>query len=310
MVISDSYIKYLGDCIFYDSGSLVYLVKYIGEETKVTLPQYIRDYDVFTYAFNGNDSIIELIIPDYVTNIGDASFAYMKSLQFVEIGNQVRNIGKEAFYHCDNLNNIIIGESVTNIGSSAFGWCTSIENIVIPNSVINISSEAFNNCSSLEYVIIGKAVSSLTYSIFSNCIQLSNIIVDENNEYYASIDGNLYSKDYKTIIKYAPGKKQTIFEIPNFVEIIGEQAFKYSSYIQSVIVPNSVKEISSGAFSKCISLSEINIPKSVSQMGLWVFSNSSPTVRCEIESQPEEWNVNWSGSSNISIVWGYNANQD
>ena len=63
----------------------------------------------------------------------------------------------------------------------------------------------------------GIAVTSIEEGAFLDCIALTSISVDENNTVYKSIDGNLYSKDGKTLVQYAVGKQDKSFVIPDSV---------------------------------------------------------------------------------------------
>jgi hypothetical protein len=78
---------------------------------------------------------------------------------------------------------------------------------------------------------------------------LTSITVDEGNQYYKSIDGNLYTKDGKTLIQYAAKKDNTSFEIPDSVTSIGDFAFAYCFDLKSITIPDSVTSIGSSAFS-------------------------------------------------------------
>ena len=102
---------------------------------------------------------------------------------------------------------------------------------------------------------------------FYDCTSLTSIKVDENNANYKSIDGNLYSKDGKTLIQYAIGKTATSFDIPNSVISIGDDAFSFCTSLTSVVIPNSVTSIGNYAFAWCESLTSIVIPNSVISIG-------------------------------------------
>ena len=62
-------------------------------------------------------------------------------------------------------------------------------------------------------------------------------------------------------------------ELPDSLEIIGEEAFMNSTTLQSVTVPQGTVEIGDRAFSGCSSLSRIIIPSSVERMGLACLSD-------------------------------------
>ncbi len=73
---SESYLKYVDNFIFIDTGSSVYLVKYIGTPIDVVLPEYNggQVYEICDYAFFGCTSLTSIVIPDSVTVIGNFAF--------------------------------------------------------------------------------------------------------------------------------------------------------------------------------------------------------------------------------------------
>ena len=191
-----------------------------------------------------------------------------------------------AFSERYNLTSITIPEGVKRIESCAFQECTNLKNIVIPSSITSIS----------------------TNGTFDNCVSLTSIIVDENNNHYKSIDGNLYSKDGKTLVRYTAGKTDTSFIIPEGVTTIGCEAFGDCSSLTSVTIPNSVKSIKNNAFNDCTNLSSIVIPSSVTSMEWMVFTDcNNLTIYCEAETQPAGWYSDWN-YSNCPVVWGHKEN--
>ena len=107
-------------------------------------------------------------------------------------------------------------------------------------------------------------------------------------EYYQTIDGNLYSKDGKTLLRYDPGNDSTSFVVPDFVESIGEYAFCACDSLESIIIPESVVNIGDCAFA----------------------SLDSVTVYCEAESQPSGWHKDWclNYDHKTPVIWGYTGN--
>lgn len=57
------------------------------------------------------------------------------------------------------------------------------------------------------------------------CYSLKNIDVHENNAYYKSVDGKLYSKDGTKFIQYALGKPDETFLVDSSVYEISYRAF-------------------------------------------------------------------------------------
>ena len=164
------------------------------------------------------------------------------------------------------------GKAVTSIGSWAFAGCTQLTNITIPNGVISIGHKAFDNCTSLISITIPNSVTSIDSYAFYGCTKLVSITVAQNNEHYKSINGNLYTKDGKTLIQYAVGKTDVSFSISNSVTSIDDSAFYGCSSLTSITIPDSVTSIGSWAFAYCTNLTSITIPNSVTSIGDGAFS--------------------------------------
>lgn len=231
-------------------------------------------------------------------------------------GKPVTTVGNSAFQDCISLISVTIPNSVTSIGTSAFSGCTALTKISIPDSITSVGGSAFSTCDALQYntygnanylgnnsnpylvLIKGSNTSITSCSIpsgtqiiyngaFSSCRALTNISVDTSNQYFKAIDGNLYSKDGKTIIRYAPGKTATSFKIPNTVTNIGTSAFTHSTSLAEVIIPVSVTKIGSSAFNGCSNLMAFYYEgtvaewKSISKSSIWgILENKKRTVYC------------------------------
>ena len=258
-------------------------------------------------AFYNCSSLTSVVIGNGVTSIGSYAFYNCSSLTSVVIPASVTLIDYEAFRSCDSLTNIevradntayqsidgnlytkdgttliqytigktatsfTIPDSVTSIDEYAFSGCSSLTSVVIPDSVTSIGSRTFYRCSSLTNVVIGNGVTSIGMYVFDDCDSLTSIEVSADNATYQSIDGNLYSKNGKTLIRYAIGKMETSFTIPNGVTLIGTSAFDGCNSLTSVVIPNGVTSIGMYAFDGCSSLTSIVIPDSVTFIGRQAF---------------------------------------
>lgn len=190
-------------------------------------------------------------------------------------GLPVTRIREYAFFNKDSIVSVIIPDTVTIIDNSAFDNCDNLENISMSDSVKIIGDYAFAGCPLLKSIAIGDLVESIGESAFSRCASLVSIDVDENNKHYKSIDGNIYSKDGKTFVRYAMGKKDSEFIVPEFVTGIADSAFAGCEFLKSITLPNSLESIGHRAFGNCVSLTSITIPDSVTNIGVWAFYNCS-----------------------------------
>ncbi|MBR3864012.1 MAG: leucine-rich repeat domain-containing protein [Clostridia bacterium] len=239
-------------------------------------------------AFYGCSSLTSVVIPNSVTVIGDDAFYNCRSLTLIEIPNSVTSIGEDAFACCSSLTSITVSEEneyysslngnlynkdKTTLIQYAIG--KTEDTLEIPDSVTSIGNYALAYCNSLTSIKIPNSVTSIGDEAFYCCDSLTSITVDENNEYYSSLNGNLYNKDKTTLIQYAIGKQDDLFTIPNSVTSIGDAAFAYCESLTTVEIPNSVTSIGDAAFYYCSSLTSVVVGDSVTSIGDYAFAYCS-----------------------------------
>ncbi len=223
-------------------------------------------------VFYGCTNLESVVIPDSVTSIGNAVFCGCTSLESAIIPDSVTSIGSGIFYGCEQLKEVTLSNNITSLDNYDSGdWddiykgffedCSSLVSITIPDSVANFGDEAFYGCTSLE-----------------------RINASENNEYFCSIDGILFSKDKTELIRYPEGNKNTDYFIPDSVTNIGNQAFFDCESLASITIPDSVTNIGDYAFANCKSLEIITIPDSVTSIGSSAFSHCESLESITIEN--------------------------
>ena len=156
---------------------------------------------------------------------------------------------------------------VTAIGYTAFQSCKGLKSIKIPESVTSIDVRAFEDCTALVSITIPKSVTNIGTNAFAYCLSLESITVEEGNSAYRSIDGNLYNIEGTELIQYAPGKKDTSFNVPNGVTIIRDSAFQSCESLTSVTMPNGVTSIGSYAFNGCTGLVSVSMQDGLTSIG-------------------------------------------
>ena len=149
---------------------------------------------------------------------------------------------------------------------------------------------------------IPDSVTSIGESAFLWCYSLTNIAVGENNTAYKSIDGNLYTKDGKTLIQYAIGKTATSFNIPDSVTDIGSYAFMGCISLTSVTISDSVVTIGRETFSGCEILTSITIPDSVTSIDYAAFRDCASLADVYYTGTEEEWTAISIDSYNDSLT--------
>ncbi|MCQ2224701.1 MAG: leucine-rich repeat domain-containing protein [Paludibacteraceae bacterium] len=171
------------------------------------------------------------------------------------IPSTVTRIAENACSGCANLKSIKIPPSVGYVGNDAFQNCSALKEVNIPEGIKHIHPYSFNGCSSLEKIELPSSL--LDYLSFSNCPKLKTINVSPDNERFSSVDGVLYDKDRKRLLRVPEGYKGD-FDVPSGVTFIAS-AFVGCNGVTSVTIPQSVTKISVGAFGNCSRLTHINV---------------------------------------------------
>lgn len=154
-----------------------------------------------------------------------------------------------------NIPGYIDGHKIEVIAAEFTRGCIGVSKVTIPNTVTEIQRGAFVYTKRIQSISISSSVNKIADDVFSgnNCLKFT---VDSNNKYFQAINGDLYSKDGKTLVS-ATGSSMT--KIPSFVEVIGGDAFCGNDHIVDITIPATVKKISYAAFASCKNLRNVII---------------------------------------------------
>lgn len=154
-----------------------------------------------------------------------------------------------------NIPGYIDGHKIEVIAEEFTRGCIGVSKVTIPNTVTEIKRGAFVYTKRIQSISISSSVNKIADDVFSgnNCLKFT---VDSNNKYFQAINGDLYSKDGKTLVS-ATGSSMT--KIPSFVEVIGGDAFCGNNHIVDITIPATVKKISYAAFASCKNLRNVII---------------------------------------------------
>lgn len=169
----------------------------------------------------------------------------------------------------NSVKNIVINEGITGIEYQAFRECIYATSITLPNSLRYIENEAFCMCFNLEEVNIPANVAVIGSNAFTGC--RSAINVNSSNQYFASENGVLYSKDFCTLIACPTSFKS--LTVHGGANTIGRGAFTFCTNLQSVSLPESVTRIEAEAFGGCTSLKSVSLPSSLESIGNGAFAS-------------------------------------
>lgn len=244
------------------------------------IPNLLFSADLSTLIKCNKDFEGMLVIPDYVKSIKIDAFSHCSKLTSIIFPGSIKELKRDTVSNCDNLRKVVFLDGIERIEDEAFNQC-AIEELRFPDS-IKVESGSFYLCNSLQRVYIGL---SQCEACFPTCGNLEYISVNPNNQYVCSIDGNLYSKDKKTLIRHPP--KAGNFKIPDCVVNLGD--FCLQDYNGSeIMIPNSVISIGDYAFDYSTNISEIIIPDSVKKIGKGIVRGCSNLKKIAINCDCED----------------------
>ena len=197
-------------------------------------------------------------------------------------------VGDSALDGCAQIKEIAIGKDVSEINVAGFLACEKLEKFVVAQeneTYQSIENNLYSKDGSTFYryaignkaatFVLPKEVTKIEDGALSGCSYVAQITVEDGNQNYKDVDGNLYSKDGKTLIQYAIANTATTFAVPEGVETISAYAFANSETLAQITIPTTVTTVEEGAFSGVSKLSSIVIPNSVTYIGANVFEGCS-----------------------------------
>ncbi len=262
----------IGDKAFYNLRTL----------TSVTIPEGVTS--IGKNAFYNCYSLTSVSLPSTLTTIDEGAFHYC-SMWELDLPKNLTTIGNYAFSNC-NLYDITLPDSLKTIGNCAFAN-NGFYSFTIPDGVTTIGYGIVDSCLDLKTIHIGKGLENVSSMWLFSCQSLKSITVDEDNQYFCSIDGVLYSKD-KSILYYYPENdySRTSYTIADGCTTIYPEAFSCAK-VANIKMPDTVTSIGKRAFYYTRNLKDIYLSKSLTSLGAEVFSGSYITSLTIPESVTE-----------------------
>ena len=255
----------------------------------------------FDYSDRGLGADVKhVVIKEGVTEIGEGAFACMFGLKSVTMADSVVKIGMASFYNCTDLQNVHLSKNVTEIApyafcmsaiksielpegikeihEGAFSGC-DFESVVIPEGVTTIGIGAFSYCRNLESVILPESLTTIENRSFEYCDNLKSISLPSGIQSIGEtalgtipgivgpgvtiVDGIVFTKDMKTLLKYPSSKPEESYTLPDCVETVASFAFYNCKNLISLKLNEGLICIETNAFDGCSNIKEMTIPASV-----------------------------------------------
>ncbi|WP_424772544.1 leucine-rich repeat protein [Porphyromonas endodontalis] len=176
-------------------------------------------------ALSKHPNLEEVILPQSLTLIGEASLSDMPKLTRVVMGDNVTEIGMNAFALSRALSDVVWSTKLETIRSEAFLECKGLQRADLPGSVTTIEQNAFSksglvyfktpellekiermcfySCSELKEVYLTEKVNSINFKSFGECTALTK--VTSMNTTPPTVYRNAFDKvALATVILYVP----------------------------------------------------------------------------------------------------------
>ena len=234
------------------------------------------------YVYRGNEgeevpNTAEKLIVEEGVQVLPEMFCYgYERLQEVTLPNRLKRIEEQAlFTQSKNLLEINFGSAIEYIGEGAFRGCDRLKKVEFDTTStsqqLSIGDLAFFKCISLQRIRLPSCWTSLDNSVFDSCQVL--------------IEANLSA----TFIMWVPaGAFESCFSLqtvslPNTMEEICEESFKYCYGLVTVVIPPESQPISIGpllaAFSsQTLSFQEIPVRKQTLLLIVVCYTSSTAKI--------------------------------
>ena len=214
-------------------------------------------------------------------SINRTSLWDIKSIKSIEFANPLSDISPAIFSGLINLEEIIVHED-------------SEQYVVIDNilySKINAPKDEYilyfvpEGLMIEEVFIYDNVVSIIPWGVSNKNIK--KFIVSEENKRFCSVDGVLYTKDLKMIVKYPSGKEDAIYHIVEGTTEISSSVFEDVVNLQELYLPTTLEYIGD-SFRYINNIEYLIIPKSVENFFLGNMYYDG-ILYLEHESIPDGW---------------------
>jgi len=262
------------------------LIKSNSTESRIIIPSEYNGRPVTQIgkkAFQKNNHIIEVVIPNSIKIIGTDAFSNCTNLEKVTFSKSIIEIEDSAFSDCKSLKSFTLPINLKRIGNYAFNNCTSLEVIKLPESLKSIGDRAFYSCSSLMSISIPYNVKIISEYLFAFCSKLVKVQLHDNISLIkigaffncpllAKINIPRFLKKIPNdCFKYCASLKS--IELSRLREV-GANAFEYSGLVSSGY-GGLFNKIGDRAFSNCQSLKEFFFSHFLTNLGEYAFYGSA-----------------------------------
>ena len=329
------------------SEGVAIVSRYNGTAETVTIPTKAeingKNYNIRTIgsmAFQGNETMKTLTVPEGISGIGDGAFADCTALETVTVAKSVKAVGGGAFRNCTSLTSVTINgdwndQSVHSLVTNPDGtydskWKPGSDYAVFYNTGTNADSftvtfgpdvtrvpaylfatgfaKADNVYPHLTGVVFSESVTEIAPYAFYRCFDLPSVTIGKNVETIGEM-----------AFAYDDGLTRAV--MGEYTLTIGKQAFLGCESLTDLQLNNKLRTVSEHAFENCYFIETLVIPASVTQLQNGAFKNctglSSLTINGNLADCSQyctfstgKYESGWKSSADLSVFYNAGTNAD
>ncbi len=233
----------------------------------ITFPEGLQACD--PQAFSNCTKLGQVNVNERCQFIGANCFMNCTALTEFDLKN-VKYLGSTAFNSCTNLKTVTAA-GLETIDRAPFYNCTALQSVTFPETLREIGPVAFMKCRSLTDAVIPASVQVVGDGYACGATALTSIQLADGNTNYVVVDGVLYTADMKRLVSLPGTMATTDFTVPASVEVIGEQAGRWSNL--TTLNTSNAKVIGQTAFGESANLAEVTFGSACEEINGLAFSS-------------------------------------
>lgn len=269
----------------------------------------IRVIEINNYAFQNNEDVTVVVMPDTITMVENYAFAGCTNLRHVKLSEGlVSSLYGYVFAGCTSLELIKLPSQLTMLKTSLFDGCTALREVIADSKLAAIAERVFAECQAMELYDFTacERVPTITETTFDSALPSGCEIRVPAELYYDWVAAEYWSNylnniepPVKLVYRLRSGGANYIVDgladttdgglvvikathKGKPVNELNEYAFRGCVNITKVIIPEGLTNIETSVFYSCASLKSVTMPDSVTALASYNFYDCPSLESVEI----------------------------
>ena len=221
-------------------------------------------WDTVSRTAYKKNNIKKIVVKEGVESLPRDVFKDCKKVTSIKIASTVKRIGIHAFANT-GIKSITIPKSVKKLGSGVCDGCTKLETVTMPGDIDVIKINPRKDYITGLFYLKGDYVSSqplkkvkfttaLNTDILPRVGACENYEISQKDSRFKSIDGMIYTKDGKTLVRIPLGRKKAVISDKCTTVSMGSYSHELidfsHKFLSEIVFPKSVSSVIEDQYDK------------------------------------------------------------